>query len=143
MTARDASAHLLSARKIILPALLRVGEAVVVLVALATLVFLALRLLPGDPAALVLGDEAGEAERAVLRAKLHLDEPLGLQYLRFLAGLLTLDLGESQSRGRVACLTDVPAKHRQVLYADLSSGKHQKRALRPSLVVIHSFRWWD
>lgn len=75
-----------------------ISEAVAVVLVLATVVFLALRILPGDPAALVLGDQASEAERALLRAKLHLDEPLVLQYARFLRGLVTLDLGESLRR---------------------------------------------
>ena len=68
-----------------------------VALALATLVFLG-RLLPGDPAALVLGDQSSEVERAVLRAKLHLDEPIWMQYARFVRGLATLDLGESVRR---------------------------------------------
>ncbi|HSO31291.1 MAG TPA: ABC transporter permease [Labilithrix sp.] len=76
----------------------RIAEAALVVLALATLVFLALRVLPGDPAALLLGDQASAAERAVLNAKLHLDEPMWLQYARFLRGLLTLDLGDSVRR---------------------------------------------
>jgi peptide/nickel transport system permease protein len=76
----------------------RLVEAAAVVLALATLVFLALRLLPGDPAALVLGDEASESERALLRSRLHLDEPLWLQYARFIRGLVTLDLGDSVRR---------------------------------------------
>ena len=76
----------------------RIAEAVVVVLALATLVFLALRILPGDPAALVLGDQASEVERAALRAHLHLDESLLVQYARFIHGLATLDLGESIRR---------------------------------------------
>ncbi len=76
----------------------RALEALLVVVALASLVFFALRLLPGDPARLVLGDEAGEAELARVRALLHLDEPLLAQYGRFLRGLATLDLGDSYRR---------------------------------------------
>ncbi|MBX3225145.1 MAG: ABC transporter permease [Labilithrix sp.] len=79
-------------------ALGRLAEAALVVLALATLVFLALRLLPGDPAALVLGDQSSEEERAVLRGKLHLDEPMWMQYARFVRGLATLDLGESVRR---------------------------------------------
>src|SRR5438094_10413496 len=82
----------------ITPVAARVAEAVLVVLALATLVFLALRILPGDPAALVLGDQASEVERAALRARLHLDEPLWMQYARFLRGIATLDLGESVRR---------------------------------------------
>ena len=66
----------------------RAAEAALVVLTLATLVFLALRILPGDPAALVLGDQASEAQRAELNAKLHLDEPMWMQYARFLFGQL-------------------------------------------------------
>nr|UXE44436.1 dipeptide transport system permease protein DppB [uncultured bacterium] len=76
----------------------RAAEALAVVVALASLVFFALRLLPGDPARLVLGDEASAADLARVRATLHLDEPLGVQYVRFLRGLATLDLGDSFRR---------------------------------------------
>ena len=63
---------------------------------LASLVFFALRLLPGDPAQLILGDEASPAELARVRATLHLDpNHYRVQYLRFLRGLATLDLGDS------------------------------------------------
>ena len=86
--------------------LLRVGravagrafEAVAVALLLASLVFLALRCLPGDPARLVLGDEASESDLARVRATLHLDEPLSTQYVRFVRGLFTVDLGDSFRR---------------------------------------------
>lgn len=82
--------------------LARAAEAALVLVILASLVFFALRLLPGDPAALVLGDQASGPELAALRTKLHLDEPLYVQYARFLAGLTHFDFGESLRRPGVA-----------------------------------------
>jgi len=85
----------------------RTSGALLVLVALATLVFLALRILPGDPAALVLGDQAPEASRAALRARLGLDRPLPQQYLQFLAGLCTLDLGDSLTRPGVGAFDEV------------------------------------
>jgi peptide/nickel transport system permease protein len=73
-------------------------SALAVLVVFATLVFLALRLLPGDPTALILGDEATVAERVHLARKLGFDAPLGVQYARYLGGLLRLDLGASLAR---------------------------------------------
>jgi peptide/nickel transport system permease protein len=102
-------------RRDLFAALVRIGGRVVersvgalmVLVALATLVFLALRLLPGDPAALVLGEQASEADLALLRARLGLDAPLSLQYARFLRGLVTLDLGESLARPGTAAFSEV------------------------------------
>jgi peptide/nickel transport system permease protein len=86
---------------------LRLLEALLVLLVLASLVVFALRLVPGDPAALILGDQAGPAELARLRAKLHLDESLPLQYVRFLRGLATLDLGDSLRRPGVPALRRV------------------------------------
>jgi peptide/nickel transport system permease protein len=65
------------------------------LLALSSSVFLVLRLVPGDPATLVLGDDASPAARLLLRQKLGLDHPLHEQYLRFLHGLATWDLGSS------------------------------------------------
>lgn len=76
----------------------RVVESIAVVAVLASLVFFALRLLPGDPARLVLGDEASEANLARVRASLHLGDPLALQYARFVRGLATMDLGDSFRR---------------------------------------------
>ena len=85
----------------------RVAEALAVVWLLASLVFFALRILPGDPAALVLGDDASPAELARLRALLHMDRPLPVQYLEFLRGLATLDLGESLRRPGVKAMARV------------------------------------
>lgn len=87
----------------------RGGEALAVAWLLASLVFLAMRILPGDPAALVLGDQAGEVERALFREKLGLDRSLSAQYLVFARGLLSLDLGESLRRPGVGAF-DVVAE---------------------------------
>jgi peptide/nickel transport system permease protein len=78
-----------------------------VLLVLSSLVFLALRVLPGDPAELVLGEGAKESERAELRARLALDRPLPVQYAEFVAGLATLDLGDSLSRPGVPAFHEV------------------------------------
>jgi len=75
--------------------LARTLEAAAVVLAMATLVFFALRLLPGDPARLLLGDQASPAELAALRAELGLNHPLYVQYAHFLRGLVTFDLGAS------------------------------------------------
>jgi peptide/nickel transport system permease protein len=85
----------------------RALEALLVVVSLASLVFFAMRLLPGDPARLVLGDEASAADLARVRAALHLDEPLLTQYARFLRGLATLDLGDSFRRPGTRAMAQV------------------------------------
>jgi len=59
------------------------------------LVFLLLRLAPGDPAAILLGDQATPEQVAGLRTELGLDQPLIAQFLKFLGDVLTLHLGNS------------------------------------------------
>jgi len=66
-----------------------------VLLGVVTAVFLILHLVPGDPIDVMLGEAAAPADRAALRAALHLDDPLPLQYGRYLAGICRGDLGES------------------------------------------------
>jgi peptide/nickel transport system permease protein len=90
-------------------AFIRALQATLVLFALASAVFFALRLLPGDPARLVLGDQASLAEIASVNARLHLDEPLSAQYVRFLRGIATLDLGDSFRRPGVPAVRRVMA----------------------------------
>ncbi|MEB3172532.1 MAG: ABC transporter permease [Cyanobacteriota bacterium] len=73
--------------------LARLALAPVMLWLLATLVFLLLRLAPGDPVDALLGTRAPAAARAALRAQLGLDQPLLAQYGGFLLKLLKGDLG--------------------------------------------------
>src|SRR5207249_745287 len=73
----------------------RVPSAVIVLAVSSILVFLVLRLAPGDPAVLVAGPDAGPETIAAARARLGLDDSLIAQYLTWMAGLLTGDLGQS------------------------------------------------
>jgi peptide/nickel transport system permease protein len=73
----------------------RLALAPVMLWLIATLVFLLLRLAPGDPIDALLGTRAPEAARAALRSRLGLDQPLWHQYGQFLIDLLRGDLGTS------------------------------------------------
>lgn len=74
-----------------------VGVAIVQIFIVATLVFLLLRFMPGDPAVLVLGTERGADPAAVeaMRATLGLDQPLLTQYFAWIADILRLDFGQS------------------------------------------------
>jgi peptide/nickel transport system permease protein len=67
----------------------------VTLLGVATLVFGMTRLLPGDPARVVAGVFADEAEVARIRGRMGLDRPLHEQYGLFLARLARGDLGTS------------------------------------------------
>lgn len=73
----------------------RLIDAVPTALLVLTLVFLAMRLLPGDPALAVLGDFAGEAEIAKLRERMGLNAPLWQQYLQFLGNTVQGDFGRS------------------------------------------------
>ena len=73
----------------------RLALAPLMLWLIATLVFLLLRVAPGDPVDAVLGSRAPEAAKAALRARLGLDQSLTQQYLDFLGGLLHGDLGQA------------------------------------------------
>lgn len=65
-------------------------------VAVATVViFAVMEVLPGDPAALILGVEAREDTLNALREQMGLNRPLHVRYLSWVSGLLTGDLGTS------------------------------------------------
>ena len=69
--------------------------AVPTLLAVVTVIFFAMRTLPGDPAYAILGDGATAESIAALRERLGLDRPILAQYLTFLGGLARGDLGTS------------------------------------------------
>jgi peptide/nickel transport system permease protein len=66
-----------------------------VLAIVAVLVFLMLRLTPGDPAAILAGDAANTEQIARIRASLGLDQPILVQFGIWIGNILTGDLGES------------------------------------------------
>ena len=66
-----------------------------VLWGVATLVFLLLHFIPGDPVDLMLGDSALGTDRETLRDQLGLNDPLIFQYLRYFGDLLQGDWGTS------------------------------------------------
>ncbi|MCF8104558.1 MAG: ABC transporter permease [Desulfohalobiaceae bacterium] len=67
----------------------------IILLGVSVLVFLMLRLIPGDPAQLLLGEFASPEELAGLRSQLGLDESLFTQYWIYLKDILQGDLGVS------------------------------------------------
>lgn len=73
----------------------RLLGAIPTVLAVATLVFALVHLIPGDPVEMMLGEGAQPADVEALRARLGLDRPLAAQYGHFLAGLARLDLGDS------------------------------------------------
>lgn len=78
----------------------RVGMLVLTLAGVATVVFVLMRLLPGDPAAVILGDYATRDAILALRHQMGLDQPLPVQYLHFLEAVARGDLGRSLMTNR-------------------------------------------
>src|SRR3954465_14258586 len=82
----------------------RLGFAVVTLLAVLTLVFFIVRIVPGDPAQVILGDQASAEAIAAMRTRLGLDRPVLVQYWSFLWGALRGDWGTSLVTGRPVLL---------------------------------------
>lgn len=78
-------------------ALTRIGMAVPTLLIVAVSVFVLIRLIPGDPAQLMLGDLATPASLADLRARLGLDQSLPVQFGIWIGNVVSGDFGQSIS----------------------------------------------
>ena len=73
----------------------RLGQLIPVLLGVSVLVFFGMHLIPGDVAQLLLGDKETAADLQRLRHQLGLDQPVYVQYVRFLFGAVRGDFGVS------------------------------------------------
>lgn len=71
-----------------------------ILLGVTVIVFLLMTVLPGDPAAAFLAEDATPEEQAAVREELGLDDPLPVQYVRWLGDTLSGELGWSPFRRR-------------------------------------------
>jgi ABC-type dipeptide/oligopeptide/nickel transport system permease component len=78
----------------------RLGAAVPTLLAVLTLVFVIVRIVPGDPAVAILGDRATPEAVAAMQHRLGLDRPIWAQYLTFMGHTLEGDFGTSMVTNR-------------------------------------------
>lgn len=78
----------------------RILLAIPTLLLMLTVIFVLVRLVPGDAAIAILGDQASAESLAAMRAQLGLDQPIYVQYIDFLAKAVTGDFGRSLSTGR-------------------------------------------
>lgn len=74
--------------------------AIPTLIAMLTMVFVLVRLVPGDPAVAMLGDRASAETLQTLRAELGLDQSIAVQYVQFVTKTLSGDFGRSMTSGR-------------------------------------------
>ncbi len=77
----------------------RLLESAVTLVLATIVVFIGIRALPGDPARTLAGEESDPATLAAIRQSYGLDQPLPVQYLRYVLMAATGDLGRSPRTG--------------------------------------------
>jgi peptide/nickel transport system permease protein len=70
------------------------------LLGITFIVLLFIEITPGDPARLMLGDQATEENVAALRLELGLDDPLAVRYVRYIGNVLRGDFGRSYFTGR-------------------------------------------
>ncbi|VTU25192.1 ABC transporter permease [Variovorax sp. PBL-E5] len=73
----------------------RLASTVPVLIVVALIVFLMTRLAPGDPVALIVGDNASTSDIARVRVELGLEQPLPVQFFKWSAQVVRGHLGES------------------------------------------------
>ncbi|MQB39865.1 ABC transporter permease [Agrobacterium tumefaciens] len=77
----------------------RLVSLVITLFAVSLIIYVVMGLLPGDPAAIMLGTSASPDTLAALQKQMGLDQPLPLRYLHWLAGVFRGDLGQSYTYG--------------------------------------------
>lgn len=77
--------------------LTRIATAIPTLFLVSIAVFALMRMIPGDPAALMLGDLAQPGQLEALRREMGFDQPIVLQYFYWLGNVLTGDFGQSIS----------------------------------------------
>lgn len=90
----------------------RLAQSILVIWGALTIIFIVVRVVPGDPAALMLGTQATPHDVAVLRQQLGLDQPLPLQYGQYLSDVAQLNFGASWRQGGdslLDCLARLPA----------------------------------
>jgi len=78
----------------------RLALAIPTMLAVLTLVFFVVRVIPGDPATAALGDYASKEAVEAMRERMGLNEPFLVQYFRFLADMLRGNLGTSMITGK-------------------------------------------
>ena len=86
----------------------RILSAIPLLLAISFLIFMYIHLIPGDPARMQAGMDATAEEVALVRQQLGLDKPLLNQYIDYMKGLFTGDLGNSLKNGATVAATIAP-----------------------------------
>jgi ABC-type dipeptide/oligopeptide/nickel transport system permease component len=124
--------------------LIRLALTLPVVWLVVSLVFLLIHLVPGDPIQQMLGEGAAPADLTALRHQYSLDQPLGMQYLHYWAGVIHGDLGNSiRLHDTVAHL--IVARYPYTLALTLTALALGLALALPAGIVaaVHRGRWQD
>ena len=78
----------------------RFGRLILTVLIISTIVFLVIRVIPGDPALTIAGVDAAESDIEAIRAKLGTDKPMLNQYIQWIWDVFRFDFGTSMTSGR-------------------------------------------
>ncbi|MBS6643211.1 MAG: ABC transporter permease [Clostridiaceae bacterium] len=73
----------------------RMGQTLIVLFCVSIIAFALIRIAPGNPARMVLGDAATDEQIAIMEESMGLNQPLYIQYFKYMSGLFHGDMGTS------------------------------------------------
>ncbi|MCP4047546.1 MAG: ABC transporter permease, partial [Gammaproteobacteria bacterium] len=78
----------------------RFGRLILTVLIISTIVFLVIRVIPGDPALTIAGVDASESDITAIRVTLGTDKPILNQYLQWIWSVFRFDFGHSMTSGR-------------------------------------------
>lgn len=87
-------------RYILLFAVRRFCRLILTVLLISTIIFLVIRVIPGDPALVIAGIDATESDISAIRIKLGTDRSLPAQYIKWIWGILRFDFGRSMISGQ-------------------------------------------
>lgn len=112
----------------------RILLSLLTLLIVSALIFWILEVLPGDVASRIMGRDATPETLALLRAKLHLNDPAITRYLRWLGGMATGDFGTALTSSRPIVQILEPRIFNTVLLAGYAFLLYLPMALIPALI---------
>lgn len=98
----------------------RLGTMAITLLIVSLLVFGITQVLPADAATMLLGENATQEQLVAVRARLGLDQPVWLQYSRWIGGVFRGDLGTSIESGQPVAKVMLTALGRSLLLAGMA-----------------------
>jgi peptide/nickel transport system permease protein len=112
----------------------RVLVSIITVLLVSIIIFTMVEILPGDVASRILGRDATPESLAVLRERLHLNDPAVVRYLRWLGGILRGDLGTSLTNSRPIAEILAPRVQNTLLLAAYAFALYLPLSLVPAAI---------